>query len=72
METINVTDKFECHRKCMAYNTFKSFDLHPPKSNSIKKMCEINNQTHQMKPKLRKPRGATNYHGYHQFNLCLK
>ena len=65
--TINVTDEFECHRKCMAYNTFKSFDLHPPKSNSMKKMCETNNQTHQ--PKLWKPRGATNYHSSVEVSL---
>ena len=69
METINVTDEFKCHRKCIAYNTFKLFDLHPPKSNSMKKMCETNNQTHRMKPKLWKPRGATNYHGSVEVSL---
>ncbi|XP_015755771.1 PREDICTED: uncharacterized protein LOC107335279 isoform X8 [Acropora digitifera] len=63
METVNVTDEFECHRKCIQNNTCKSFNVHPPESNSIKKTCEMNNQTRQMKPKHYKKKIGSSYHG---------
>ncbi|KAK2566533.1 hypothetical protein P5673_009157, partial [Acropora cervicornis] len=63
METVNVTDEFECHRKCIQNNTCKSFNVHPPKSNAIKKTCELNNQTRQMKPKQYKKKIGSSYHG---------
>ncbi|XP_044169941.1 uncharacterized protein LOC122954002 isoform X2 [Acropora millepora] len=63
METVNVTDEFECHRKCIQNNTCKSFNVHPPRSNLIKKTCEMNNQTRQMKPKHYKKKIGSSYHG---------
>lgn len=63
METVNVTDEFECHRKCIQNNTCKSFNIHPPKSGAVKKTCEINNQTRQMKPKQYKKKIGSSYHG---------
>ena len=63
METVNVTDEFECHRKCIQNNTCKSFNVHSPKSNAIKKTCEMNNQTRQMKPKQYKKKIGSSYHG---------
>ncbi|XP_044170574.1 uncharacterized protein LOC122954590 [Acropora millepora] len=63
IETVNVTDEFECHRKCIQNNTCKSFNVHPPRSNPIKKICEMNNQTRQMKPKHYKKKIGSSYHG---------
>ena len=63
METFNVTDEFECHRKCIHNNTCKSFNVHPPKRGAIKKTCEMNNQTRQMKPKQYKKKTGSSYHG---------
>ena len=63
IETVNVTDEFECHRKCIQNNTCKSFNVHPPRSNPIKKTCEMNNQTRQMKPKHYKKKIGSSYHG---------
>ncbi|XP_044169947.1 uncharacterized protein LOC122954007 [Acropora millepora] len=63
METVNVTDEFECHRKCIANSTCKSFNVHPPESNPINKTCEMNNQTRQMKPKHYKNKIGSSYHG---------
>ncbi|XP_044168624.1 uncharacterized protein LOC122952908 [Acropora millepora] len=63
IETVNVTDEFECHRKCIHNNTCKSFNVHPPRSNPIKKICEMNNQTRQMKPKHYKKKIGSSYHG---------
>ena len=63
IETVNVTDEFECHRKCVTNSTCKSFNVHPPGSNPIKKTCEMNNQTRQMKPKHYKTKIGSSYHG---------
>ena len=69
METVNVTDEFECHRKCIQNNTCKSFNVHPPKRNAIKKTCEMNNQTRQMKPKQYKKKIGSSYHGSVEVSL---
>ena len=69
METVNVTDEFECHRKCIQNNTCKSFNVHPPESNPIKKTCEMNNQTRQMKPKHYKKKIGSSYHGSVEVSL---
>ena len=69
METVNVTDEFECHRECIQNNTCKSFNVHPPKSNAIKKTCELNNQTRQMKPKQYKKKTGSSYHGSVEVSL---
>ncbi|XP_015755770.1 PREDICTED: fibrinogen alpha-2 chain-like isoform X7 [Acropora digitifera] len=63
METVNVTDEFDCHRKCIANSSCKSFNVHPPESNPISKTCEMNNQTRQMKPKHYKKKIGSSYHG---------
>ncbi|XP_015755761.1 PREDICTED: uncharacterized protein LOC107335278 isoform X3 [Acropora digitifera] len=63
METVNVTDEFECHRKCIQNNTCKSFNIHPLKSNAVQKTCEMNNQTRQLKPKHYKKKIGSSYHG---------
>ncbi|XP_067039585.1 fibrinogen C domain-containing protein 1-B-like [Acropora muricata] len=63
METVNVTDEFECYRKCIHTKTCKSFNVHPSESNPIKKTCEMNNQTRQMKPKQYKKKIGSSYHG---------
>ena len=34
-ETVYVTDEFDCHRRFMQNNTCKSFNVHPPKSNTM-------------------------------------
>ena len=69
METVNVTDEFECHRKCIHNNTCKSFNIHPPGGNPIKKICEMNNQTRQMKPKHYKKKIGSSYHGSVEVSL---
>ena len=69
METVNVTDEFECYRKCIHTNTCKSFNVHPPRSNLIKKTCEMNNQTRQMKPKQYKKKIGSSYHGSVEVSL---
>ena len=72
METVNVTDEFECHRKCIQNNTCKSFNVHPRESNPIKKTCEMNNQTRQMKPKQYKKKIGSSYHGSVEVSLiCI-
>ncbi|XP_067039668.1 uncharacterized protein [Acropora muricata] len=63
METVNVTDEFECHRKCIQNNTCKSFNIHPLKTNAVQKTCEMNNQTRQLKPKHYKKKIGSSYHG---------
>ena len=63
METVKVTDEFECHRKCIQNNTCKPFNIHPLKSNAVQKTCEMNNQTRQMKPKQCKKKIGSSYHG---------
>ncbi|KAK2566741.1 hypothetical protein P5673_009414 [Acropora cervicornis] len=62
METVNVTDEFECHRKCIQNNTCKSFNIHPLKTNAVQKTCEMNNQTRQLKPKHFKKKIGSSYH----------
>ncbi|XP_074633710.1 uncharacterized protein LOC141892375 [Acropora palmata] len=63
VDSVYVTDEFDCHRRCMQNNTCKSFNVHRPKSNTIKKTCEMNNQTRQMKPKQYKKKIGSSYHG---------
>ncbi|XP_074634332.1 fibrinogen C domain-containing protein 1-like [Acropora palmata] len=65
METVNVTNEFECHRKCIGNSTCKSFNVHPPKSNPMKnlKTCETNDQTRQTKPKQYKKKIGSSYYG---------
>ena len=71
-ETVYVTDEFDCHRRCMQNNTCKSFNVHPPKCNTIKKTCEMNNQTRQMKPKQYKKKIGSSYHGSVEVSLiCM-
>ena len=74
METVNVTDEFECHRKCIQNNTCKSFNVHPPRRNTVQKTCEMNNQTRQMIPKQYKKKIGSSYHGSVEvsFNLPLE
>ncbi|XP_044166557.1 uncharacterized protein LOC122950611 [Acropora millepora] len=62
METVNVTDEFECHRKCIQNNTCKSLNIHPLETSAIQKTCEMNNQTRQLKPQHYKKIGSS-YHG---------
>ena len=69
IETVNVTDEFQCHRKCIQNNTCKSFNVHPRESNLIKKTCEMNNQTRQMKPKQYKKKIGSSYHGSVEVSL---
>ncbi|XP_044168660.1 uncharacterized protein LOC114977111, partial [Acropora millepora] len=64
IETVNITDEFECHRKCIQNNTCKSFNIHPLKTNPVQKTCEMNNQTRQLKPKHYKKKIGSSYHGY--------
>ena len=69
METVNVTDEFECHRKCIQNNTCKSFNIHPLKTNPVQETCEMNNQTRQMKPKHYKKKIGSSYHGSVEVSL---
>ena len=69
METVNVTDEFECHRKCIQNNTCKSFNIHPLKTNAVQKTCEVNNETRQLKPKHFKKKIGSSYHSSVEVSL---
>ena len=61
MDTVVVTDEFECQLKCMGNNSCKSCNVHPGDSNG-NRICELNNKTRQMKPgDLKLKKGSTYY-----------
>ena len=63
INTTNVTDEFECQIKCIANNTCKSFNVHPPAAVKDKAICELNNKTRQMLPSQFKRKIGSNYYG---------
>ena len=62
METTVVADEFECQLKCIGNKTCRSFNVHPRVDN-LKRICELNNKTRQMKPGDLKKKEGSNYYG---------
>ena len=63
MNTSTVANKFECHQKCLGNSNCKSFNVHPT-ADITKRVCELNNQTREMKPRgFIKGKGSS-YHGH--------
>ena len=56
-----VVDEFECHLKCLGNNSCKSFNVHD--GNNAKHICELNNETRQMKPGHFKWKKGSTYYG---------
>ncbi|KAL9957129.1 hypothetical protein ACROYT_G038731 [Oculina patagonica] len=57
-----VADEFECHLKCLANNSCKSFNVHRD-GNNAKRVCELNNKTRQMNPGHFKLKIGSTYYG---------
>ncbi|XP_078347708.1 uncharacterized protein LOC144632839 [Oculina patagonica] len=62
MSKAAVVDEFECHLKCLGNNSCKSFNVHSD-GNDAKHICELNNQTRQMKPGHFKRKKGSTYYG---------
>ena len=62
MKRTVVADEFECQMKCIGKKTCKSFNVHPGADNT-KRVCELNNNTRQMKPDDFKKKKGSNYYG---------
>ena len=62
MDTVLVTDEFECQLKCMGNNNCKSCNLLPGDSSGNRICRELNSKTWQMKPGDLKPRKGTTYY----------
>ena len=62
MSNTDVADEFECHLKCLGNNSCKSFNVHPG-ANNAKRICELNNNTRQMKPEHFKWKKGSTYYG---------
>ena len=62
METTVVAEEFECQLKCNGNKTCKSFNVHRGADNP-KRVCELNNETRQMKPGDFKKKKGSNYYG---------
>ena len=51
MSTSTAADEFECHQKCLRNNNCKSSNVHPGEDiRALNHVCELNNETRQMKP----------------------
>ena len=60
MLTTLVVDEFDCHFKCIS-KSCKSFNVRPSDSNG-NRICELNNETRQMKPSdFKQKKGSTYY-----------
>lgn len=66
-----VVDEFECQLKCIENKTCKSFNVQPGTDNA-KRVCELNNETRQMKPDDFKRKKGSNYYGSLEVSLIFK
>ena len=62
MSSVLVGDEFECQLKCIHTQPCKSFNVHFASSQANKRVCELNNQTREMKPSDFKARKGSNYY----------
>ena len=63
MSSVLVGDEFECQLKCIQTQPCKSFNVHFSSSQANKHVCELSNQTREMKPSDFKTRKGSNYYG---------
>ena len=63
MSSVLVGDEFECQLKCIHTQPCKSFNVHFSSNQANKHVCELNNQTREMKPSDFKARKGSNYYG---------
>ncbi|XP_067022640.1 contactin-associated protein-like 2 isoform X2 [Acropora muricata] len=63
MSSVLVGDEFECQLKCIHTHPCKSFNVHFSSNQANKHVCELNNQTREMKPSDFKARKGSNYYG---------
>ena len=63
MDTIIIVEEFECQLKCIGNNSCKSVNVHSDGSNTQRRICELNNQTRQMKPGDFKWKKGSAYYG---------
>ena len=63
MSSVLVGDEFECQLKCINTQPCKSFNVLFSSSQANKRVCELNNQTREMKPSDFKARKGANYYG---------
>ena len=63
METTFAVDEFECQLKCIGKNGCKSFNVHPNGNNTQRRICELNDETRQMKPGDFKWKKGSTYYG---------
>ena len=63
MDTVTVVDEFECQLKCIGNNSCKSVNAHPDGNNALRRICELNNKTRQMKPGDLKWKEGSTYYG---------
>ena len=59
-----VADEFECQLKCLGNNSCKSFNIpHNDGNSAQRRLCELNNDTRQMKPEDLKWKKGFIYYG---------
>ncbi|XP_015751040.1 PREDICTED: uncharacterized protein LOC107331019 isoform X7 [Acropora digitifera] len=63
MSSVLVGDELECQLKCIHTQPCKSFNVHFSSNQANKHVCELNNQTREMKPSDFKARKGSNYYG---------
>ena len=63
MSSVLVGDEFECQLKCIHTQPCKSFNVHFSSNQANKHVCELNNQTREMKPSDFKAKKGSNYYG---------
>ena len=67
-----VADEFECQLKCLGNNNCKSFNIPHNDGNSAKRLlCELNNETRQMKPEDFKRKKGFTYYGSVQVSFLV-
>ena len=63
MSSVLVGDEFECQLICVHTQPCKSFNVHFSSSQANKHVCELKNQTREMRPSDFKARKGSNYYG---------
>jgi len=71
MDTVTVVDEFECQLKCIENKSCKSVNVHPDGNNAQRRICELNNETRQRKPRDFKWRKGSTYYGSVQVSWKL-
>ncbi|XP_015773271.1 PREDICTED: uncharacterized protein LOC107351484 [Acropora digitifera] len=63
MSSVLVDNQFECQLKCVHTQPCKSFNVHFSSNQANKHVCELNNQTREVKSSDFKARKGSNYYG---------